>query len=342
MDKVRLGRTGLQVTRSGFGCIPIQRISMEESRYLVRKAYDQGINFFDTARRYRDSEEKVGHALAEVRKDLILATKTLARNEEELFSELETSLKKLKTDYIDIYQLHDPKNYPEGSAMEGVCEALLKAREKGMIRFMGLTSHRLDFAVKAAKGGFFDTVQFPLSTLSSAEDLCLIDVCREEDVGLMAMKALAGGLITSAASAFAFLRQFGNLVPLWGIQKEWELDEFISLEANPPALDEELRLIIEKDRKELAGMFCRGCGYCLPCPVDIPISTAARMWAFLRKAKYQRYLTEEWVEKMGRIEQCTACGQCHEQCPYGLDTPNLLKYMLKDYRAFYEEHIAEC
>ncbi len=338
MEKMRLGRTGLHVTRSGFGCIPIQRISMEDSRHLVRKAYDNGINFFDTARRYSDSEEKVGNALADVRKDVMLATKTLAPNGEELISELEISLKNLKTDYIDLYQLHDPKKYPEGSAMEGLCEVLLKAREKGMIRFMGITSHKLDFAVKAAKSGFFDTVQFPLSSLSSANDLSLVDICRENDVGLIAMKALAGGLITNAASAFAFLRQFDNVVPIWGIQNEWELDEFIALEANPPVLDEKLRRIIDKDRKELAGKFCRGCGYCLPCPVDIPISTAARMWAFLRKARHQRYLTDEWLKKMERIEQCTECGQCKEQCPYELDTPNLLKYMLKDYRKFYDAH----
>jgi uncharacterized protein len=338
MEKMRLGRTDLMVTRSGFGCIPIQRISMEDARHLVRKAYDGGINFFDTARRYSDSEEKVGNALADVRKDVILATKTLAQNGEKLISELEISLKNLKTDYIDLYQLHDPKKYPDDFAMEGVCEALLKAKEKGMIRFMGITSHRLDFAVKAAKTGFFDTVQFPLSSLSSEKDLSLIDVCRKNDAGLIAMKALAGGLITNAASAFAFLRQFDNVVPIWGIQNEWEIDEFLAFETNPPVLNGKLQRIIDKDRKELAGMFCRGCGYCLPCPADIPIATAARMWAFLRKAKYQRYLTDEWVEKMGRIEQCTECGQCKEQCPYELDTPNLLRYMLKDYREFYDAH----
>ncbi|MBI4634074.1 MAG: aldo/keto reductase [Deltaproteobacteria bacterium] len=338
MDTIRLGRTGLSVSRSGFGAIPIQRIGADEAKYLLRKAYDNGINFFDTARRYRDSEEKIGNALAHVRKNIVLATKTLAVDGKTLFAELEESLKKLKTDYIDIYQLHDPKKFPDISSPEGAYEAMLKAREKGMIRFLGLTSHKLDFAIRGATSGFFDTVQFPLSSLSSAEDLSLADVCRKEDVGLIAMKALAGGLITNAGSTFAFLHQFGNIAPIWGIQRESELDEFIFLEKNPPPLDEKLKRIIEQDRKELSGMFCRGCGYCLPCPADIPIPTAARMYAFLRKALYQRYLTDEWKEKMGRIEQCTECGQCKDQCPYELDTPNLLKHMLKDYRDFCETH----
>ena len=333
MEQLRLGRTNLAVSCSGFGALPLQRISQEEATLLLRKAYDRGINFFDTARRYRDSEAMIGTALAEVRQNVIFATKTIAGEGAALLSDLETSLRKLNTDYIDLYQLHDPRKY-SGPGMDSLCEALLKAREKGMIRFLGLTSHKLTIAVWAAQSGFFDTVQFPLSSLSSPQDLSLIDICRQEDVGLMAMKALAGGLLTNAASAFAFLRQFGNVVPLWGIQKEWELDEFIALEANPPALDENLKRVIAKDRQELAGSFCRGCGYCLPCPVDIPIPTAARMSSFLQKTKPDRWLAAEWREQMERIENCVECGQCIAQCPYELDTPNLLKEMLKVYRDF--------
>ncbi len=342
MEKVRLGRTNLAVSRSGFGGLPLQRISRAEATLLLRKAYDQGINLFDTARRYRDSEAMIGSALAEVRQNIILATKTTAVDEAALFSDLETSLQKLNTDYIDLYQLHDPKQYPAVSAIDGLCEALLKAREKGMIRFFGLTSHKLTIAVRAAESRFFDTVQFPLSSLSSSTDFTLIDICRQEDVGLLAMKPLAGGVLTNAASAFAFLRQFGNVVPLWGIQKEWELDEFITLEANPPSLDRELQQVIDKDRKELAGSFCRGCGYCLPCPVNIPIPTAARIASFLQKTKPERWFTAEWQAQMELIEECQECGQCMAQCPYELDTPNLLKEMLQVYRTFRRRHNIGC
>ncbi len=334
MEKARLGRTNLEVARSGFGALPLQRISQEKAVVLLRKAYERGINFFDTARRYRDSEEKIGSALAAVRPKIILATKTTARDGRTLMADLETSLQELRTDYIDVYQLHDPKQSFTDPVMSGLCEALIRAKEKGMIRYFGFTSHKLTMAVQAVQSGFFDTVQFPLSSLSSSTDLGLIEICRQEDVGLLAMKPLAGGLLTSAASAFAFLRQFRNVVPLWGIQEEWELDEFVSLEANPPALDEELRRIMEQDRVELAGSFCRGCGYCLPCPVDIPIPTAARLSLFLKKTKPDRWLSDGWKVQMERISQCLECGQCQAQCPYDLDTPQLLQEMLKVYRDF--------
>lgn len=338
MNKIRLGRTNLSVSRTAFGALPIQRISFDEAKHLLQKAYMNGINFFDTARGYSDSEEKMGHALSEVRKDIIIATKTGARDKSTLFQQLETSLRNLKTDYIDIYQLHNPEALSDPEDPDGLYQALLTARQKGYIRYIGITNHRLNVALQAAASGLYDTVQFPLNSLSSADDLKLIDECRKSDVGVIAMKAMSGGLITHAASAFAFLRQFENVVPIWGIQKDSELEEFLSLEANPPALDEEILRIIEKDRKELSGGFCRGCGYCMPCPAGIPISMAARMSLLLRRAPYQPFLSDEWKESMNRIETCMECGQCIRQCPYQLDTPKILKHMLADYREFYEQH----
>lgn len=338
MDQFRLGRTNLMVSRSGFGALPIQRITIQDAGRLLRKAYDRGINFFDTARAYTDSEEKIGAALAGVRERIIIATKTGAEDRKTFFEDLERSLSNLKTDYIDIYQLHNPKSLPDPDDSNGLYQALLEAKEKGMIRFIGITNHRLDLAITAADSGLYDTVQYPLSLLSSEKDLGLIDICEQKDIGLIAMKALSGGLIDNGKAAFAFLRQYQNVLPIWGVQKESELDEFLACEQNPPVLDDAMQGIINKFRAELSGDFCRGCGYCLPCPAEILIPMAARMALFLKRAVYQNYLTDEWRKKMELIEDCIDCGHCRNNCPYELDTPNLLKRNLLAYREFDAKH----
>ncbi|MBN1613520.1 MAG: aldo/keto reductase [Deltaproteobacteria bacterium] len=338
MRRIRLGRTDLAVGQSGFGAIPIQRIGFDEARHLLRKAFDEGVDFFDTARAYTDSEEKIGYALADVRKDIVIATKSMGKDKNTVMRDLETSLKNLKTDYIDVYQLHNPERMPDPDDPDSLYGALLEARAKGMIRFIGITNHRVGVALEAVASGAYDTVQFPLSSLSSVEDLKLIAKCRENDVGLIAMKALSGGLITNTASAFAFLRQYDNVVPIWGIQRETELDQFLGFEKDPPVLDEEMWQVIEKDRRELGGSFCRACGYCLPCPVGIYIPMAARMSLLLRRMPYGQFLDDNWRKQMLLIKECQDCGQCKERCPYQLDTPNLLREMLRDYEEFYETH----
>jgi predicted aldo/keto reductase-like oxidoreductase len=338
---IRLGRTDLQVSRSGFGAIPIQRIGIDQAKHLLLKAYRGGINFFDTARTYTDSEEKIGVALSDVREEIILATKSPAVDRDGVLQDLETSLEKLQTDYVDIYQLHNPKSLPDPDDPNGPYRATLEAKEQGKIRFIGFTNHRLDVALEAAASDLYDTIQFPLSSLSSDEDLQLIEECKKRDIGVIAMKALSGGLITNVPATFTFLRQYDNVVPIWGIERDADLDEFLSLEQNPPALNEEMWQAIERDRAELSGAFCRGCGYCLPCPVDIPINMAARLSYLLDRSVYQRFLTDEWKEKMERIADCTECGQCSDRCPYDLDTPSLLKSQLESYRAFYQEHAGE-
>ena len=338
MEKMRLGRTGLQVSRSGFGALPIQRISFDDAKTILRQAYEKGISFFDTARAYTDSEEKIGYALADVRKDIILATKSKAGDRKTLLKDLETSLRNLKTDHVDILQLHNPADLPDPDDPESAYAGLLEARQKGLIRFLGLTNHKIGNALQAAASGRGDTIQFPLNSLSAAADLKLIAACKAQDLGLIAMKGLSGGLITNAATTFAFLRQYDNVVPIWGIQKLHELDEFISFEQNPPILDEAMWKLIEKDRMELAGDFCRGCGYCLPCPAGIEIPTQARVSLFLGRAPVQPFLTDEFRAKMDRINDCIGCNHCKDNCPYELDTPNLLKRELKKYYDFYEAY----
>lgn len=335
METTRLGRTELEVTRTSFGVLPLQRTEMSEAAKILRHAYDSGINFYDTARGYTDSEEKIGYALSDVRDKIIIATKSGANTREGVLQHLEESLRNLRTDYVDILQLHNPVVLSDPSDPESSYAGLLEAREKGMIRFMGVTNHSRERAFEAVISDLYDTMQFPLCHISSQEDLGLIDLCKEHDTGLIAMKPLCGGLLTNARTAFGFLRQFENVVPIWGFQRMEELDDLLALDADPPVLDDALKAEIERDRCELASDFCRACGYCLPCPQGIPISMAARMSLLLRRMPYEQFLSDEWHDRMHLIETCTECGHCRAHCPYGLDTPDLLKRMLLDYDKFY-------
>jgi uncharacterized protein len=341
MEKTTLGRTGLQVTRCAFGALPIQRIALDEAVTLLRSALDAGINFYDTARSYSDSEEKLGNAFAQTRQQVILATKTPASTRADVLAHIETSLRNLRTDHIDILQLHNPKSVPDPNDPQSSYAGLLEARAKGMTRFIGITNHSIAVARQAVQSGLFDTVQFPLSYLSSDDDLALVEACRSANVGLIAMKALCGGLLTNVPAAFAFLRQYANVVPIWGMQRPSELAQFVALEASPPRLDRAMLESIATDRRELAGLFCRGCGYCLPCPQGIELPWVARMSQFLRRAPWQNFMSDEWRGKMLRVRQCEQCGACSSRCPYGIDTPALIRRALADYEAFYLEKMGK-
>ncbi|MDE6641646.1 MAG: aldo/keto reductase [Acetatifactor sp.] len=331
MAKVRLGRTEIMAEKNAFGALPIQRISGEAAVKLLRRAYAQGVNFYDTARWYTDSEEKLGEAFEGMRDKIYIATKTGAATAEEFWRDLHTSLTNLRTDYVDIYQFHNPAFCPKPGDGTGLYEAMLEAKEKGMIRHIGITNHRLNIAHEAVESGLYETLQFPFSYLASEKDIELAEQCKAADMGFIAMKALSGGLITNSAAAYAFLVQYKNVLPIWGIQREKELDEFLSYVENPPVLDEELSAVIARDREELLGDFCRGCGYCMPCPVGIEINNCARMSLLIRRAPSAAQLTPEMQEKMKRIEDCLHCGKCKSKCPYGLDTPGLLEKNYKDY-----------
>lgn len=331
MAKVTLGSTGITVEKNSFGALPIQRISRQEAVGLLQKAYEHGVTFFDTARWYTDSEEKLGEAFEGIRGKLYIATKTGAVNVEQFWKDLETSLHNLRTDYIDLYQFHNPVFCPKPGDGTGLYEAMLEAKGKGCIRHIGITNHRLNVAMEAVQSGLYETLQFPFCYLATEKDLELVRACGEANMGFIAMKALSGGLISNSAAAYAYLAQFDNVLPIWGIQRESELDEFLSYIENPPVMTEELQAVIDRDRQELLGEFCRGCGYCMPCPVGIEINNAARMSLMLRRAPSKAWLTGEWQEKMKLIEKCLHCGKCRGKCPYGLDTPALLEKNYKDY-----------
>lgn len=334
MQKVTLGKTGLTVGRNGFGALPIQRISKKEAVYLLQKAFYHGVNYFDTARWYTDSEEKLGEAFPYVRERLVISTKTGAQDAAGFWEDLDTSLKMLRTDYIDIYQFHNPAFCPKPEDGTGLYEAMVEARRQGKIRHIGITNHRLAVAKEAIASGLYETMQFPFSYLAGNKEMEIVDMCRETDMGFIAMKALAGGLIVNSALAYAYMAQFGHVAPIWGIQRESELDEFLSYHENPPALTDGMQEEIEKEREALAGDFCRGCGYCMPCPAGIEINNCARMGLLLRRAPKEGYLEEEWQRKMKKIEGCLHCGQCKGKCPYGLDTPALLEKNYEDYKTF--------
>lgn len=331
MDYVTLGRTEIKVCKNGFGALPIQRISFDSAKEILLHAYNNGINFFDTARFYTDSEEKIGYALSDIRDKIYIATKTAAQNADDFWKDLNTSLNNMKMDYIDIYQFHNPSFCPKPNDGTGLYEAMLEAKAQGKIRFIGLTNHRLAVAQEAIDSGLYDTIQFPFCYLATDKDIAIVENCKTNNLGFIAMKGLSGGLITNSAAAYAFMAQYDNVLPIWGVQRMSELNEFLSYNTNPPSVTGEIKELIDNDRKMLAGEFCRGCGYCMPCPVGIEINNCARMSLLLRRSPSELQLTPAVQAKMKKIENCLHCNQCKSKCPYGLDTPKLLEENYKDY-----------
>ena len=332
MKTVTLGSTGIVVNKTGFGGLPIQRIDDEAAEKLLWMAVNAGINYFDTGKTYSDSEVKLGRVLSKVREKVYIATKSPAKNAEDFWADLEQSLSRLQTDYIDVFQFHNPSFCPKPGDGTGLYESALEAKQQGKIRHIGISSHKLPIAREIVAAGLYEALQFPFCYLATEDDLEIVEACRKANIGFIAMKGMAGGVLHNAKTAFAYLDQFDHVVPVWGIQRECELQEFISYMNNPPAMDDEIKAIIEKDIKELSGDFCRGCGYCLPCPAEIPINQCARMSVLLRRGNTQAFLSPTWQEHMKKIENCIQCGACASRCPYGLNTPELLKRNYAEYQ----------
>ncbi|MDR2680971.1 MAG: aldo/keto reductase [Tannerella sp.] len=332
MENVILGKTGIAVNKNGFGALPIQRISEKEAIYLLHKAYAGGINLFDTARFYTDSEEKTGKAFRGIRDKVIITSKTMAQDAAGFRNDMETTLRMLQTDYLDIYQFHNPGFCPKPGDESGLYEAMTDAVKKGYVRHIGITNHRLSVAHEAIDSGLYETLQFPFCYLSGEKELELVRKCETNNMGFIAMKALSGGLITNSAAAYAFLAQYKNVLPIWGIQRLDELNEFLEYIVSPPSMNRRLTEYIEQERRALQGDFCRGCGYCMPCPVGIEINTCARMSLLLRRSPAALQLTGEVQEKMKKTEDCLRCNRCKEKCPYGLDIPALLQKNGEDYK----------
>ena len=332
MKQITLGKTGITVPQNAFGALPIQRVSKEMAVKLLRRAYEGGMRFFDTARAYSDSEEKVGAAFDGMRDKVFIATKTGAKTPEEFWNHLETSLRNLRTDYVDLYQFHCADQCYRPGDGTGMYECMLEAKRQGKIRHIGITAHKLYIAEEIVESGLYETLQYPFSYLSSEREKQLVENCKKADMGFIAMKALAGGLINRSEAAMAFISQYDQVLPIWGIQKEKELEEWLGCMEETPGMTEEIRAFIEKEQQELTGEFCRGCGYCMPCPAGIQINQCARMSLMLRRAPSAAWLTPEMQAEMRKIEGCLECGQFMKKCPYELNTPELLKKNYEDYK----------
>lgn len=329
MRTICLGKTGITVPQNAFGALPIQRVSEEEAVSLLRNAYEGGMRFFDTARAYSDSEVKVGKAFEGMRDKVYISSKTQATAKEKFWEDLETTLANLKTDYLDIYQLHcAARCYTEEDELY---RCLVDAKKQGKIRHIGITAHKIGVAEDIVRSGLYETLQFPFSYLASERDIDLVRSCVEADMGFIAMKGLSGGLLTNSKACMAFMSSY-DVLPIWGIQRQSELDEWLSYFTYDVTMTDEMKAVIDKDRKELLGEFCRGCGYCMPCTMDITINQCARMSQMIRRAPSQNWLTDYWQKEMLKIDSCVECGLCKTRCPYELDIPNLLRKNLKDYK----------
>ncbi len=357
MRQITIGKTGITAPQNGFGALPIQRVSKDEAVTILRAAYAGGMRYFDTARAYSDSEEKIGAAFGwtgeiaddgykrPAREDIFIATKTAAKTPDAFWQDLHTSLEKMKTPYIDVYQFHQMGQCYKPGDGTGMYEAMLEAKKQGLIHHIGGTAHKIGIAMEVAESGLYETVQFPFSYLAGKKELELVETCRKNGVGFIAMKGLAGGLINNSKAAMAFMSQFDNVMPIWGIQRMSELEEWLSYMDSTPQMDSEISAFIDKEQKELSGDFCRGCGYCMPCTVGIQINQCARMSLMLRRAPSDSWLSPHWQEEMNKIDNCVNCRLCASRCPYELDTPNLLRKNLADYRnvlagrASVQEHV---
>ena len=334
MRTITLGSTGITTPQNAFGALPVQRVGKDEAVRLLRRAFEGGMTYFDTARGYTDSEEKLGTAFGAtgLRDQLYIATKTMAKTPEQFREQLDTSLSLLQTDHVDLYQFHCADQVWRPGDGSGMYECMLEAKQAGKIAHIGITAHKIGVAFEAAESGLYETLQFPFSYLAGPREVELVNLCRERNVGFICMKGLSGGLITNSTAAMAFMTQFDNVLPIWGIQREKELAEFLSYMQSPPAMTDGMRALIDRDKAELSGDFCRGCGYCMPCPAGIEIFTCARMIQMIRRSPSANLLSEKSQAMMERITGCLHCNQCMRHCPYGLHIPELLEKNLADYR----------
>ena len=328
MEKLRFGRTELMVSKVALGGIPIMRISKTEATRLIHEIIDLGINFFDTANGYADSEEKFGEGIKEMkREDIIIATKSMADDKKTFNEHLDLSLKRLGVDYIDIYQLHNVTSkarwdavYAPGGAMEGLEEAV----KAGKVRFPGISVHNIAMAMEHMKTGRFDVVQLPFNYIDHAAANEAIPLAKKLDMGFLVMKPMGGGTFDNAGLAFRFLMSYNGILPIPGIEKIEEIREIISVVEKNEPLSEEDKKEIEKQRIEFGSSWCHRCDYCLPCPQGVHISMILWIKSFFKRMTVQRArsFTGPSVEK---ARTCLKCGSCVSRCPYDLDIPSLLK-----------------
>jgi len=311
----------------GFGGIPIQRLSFDEAERVLVRAVEKGMNFFDTARGYTDSERKMGRALKPHRDNIYLVSKAMSRDFRGMTLELETSLRNLQTETIDLYQLHSvgsEKILERITGDRGALEALVKAREAGKIRWIGITGHSRPVLLKAVRTGLFDTVQFPFNPIETEWEDEVIPAAKEKGVGIIGMKPVAGGAIKNVSASIRFTLTRGVDVSIPGMDSIEQVDENALAGETPGKITETELDRLEEEKKVWEGEFCRRCGYCMPCPEGLNIP-----FLLLIEAYYRRYGLKDWaLSRLKKLEKnyddCTACGQCLERCPYDLPIPELM------------------
>jgi predicted aldo/keto reductase-like oxidoreductase len=334
-----LGKTGLEVSEVGFGGIPIIRLSLEEAVQVLRRAYDRGVTFYDTANVYLDSEEKIGRALDGLRPQVILATKSMKRDRAGVEGDIEQSLRLLRTDYLDLFQFHQVSQEADLQTLMGPAgglEGAVRAQAAGKIRHLGVTSHNLEMALKLVQTGLFSVIQFPFNFIEDGARKELHPLARSRDLGLLAMKPFGGGLLENAPLAFKFLRQFPDVIPLPGWDSVARVDEVVELYESENRVTPADLAAMEEYRTELGQQFCRRCEYCQPCEQGVMI-TPAMLYGILAHRMGPAKAAGFAAKAMESVRNCLECGECAERCPYGLPIPA----MLQEHLALYEKHRAE-
>ena len=333
MEYRTLGKTNLTISRLGFGGIPIQRIDAEGTRTLMHQLKDAGVNYIDTARGYTVSEEYLGYALEGIREDFVLATKSMARTKEAMEADIATSLKNLRTDYIDLYQVHNPTpdQLKQVVAPGGALEALLEATAAGKVGHLGVTAHSLDTFKMALEMDWVETIMFPYNIVES-QGQELIHACAEKNIGFVCMKPLAGGAIEDATLALRYICANPDVtVVIPGMADPKELEQNIAAVADTAPITEEEQKKFQAVRDDLGTQFCRRCNYCQPCTAGISISNVFLFQGYLRRYGLGDWAKNRYSALEKKASDCVDCGLCETRCPYNLPIREMLKAAAKDF-----------
>ncbi|MCL5075786.1 MAG: aldo/keto reductase [Chloroflexi bacterium] len=340
MRYTRLGRTGLDVSVIGFGGIPIQRLGLAEAKQVLTSAVNMGINYFDTARAYTDSEEKIGSALQDRRSQVYLATKTLARTKAEAARDIAESLRRLRTNYIDVYQLHNVDNetiYAQVMGPGGALEALEEAKSAGKVGHIGMSTHSHRMALVGLRSGEFETLMVALNFVETEVEQEVIPLAHELDIAVIGMKPLGGGALTKPKLALKYVLVRGVTLTIPGMMSVAEVEENASVGNLNPHLTLEEEAEIEQELRLVGRNFCRACDYCQPCPQGIPISEVLKSTLVVKRFG-PRWLEGGRFQRLASaVESCLECGDCESRCPYHLAIPTLLQEKLKELCAAYAE-----
>ncbi len=328
-----LGKTGLRVSRIGFGGIPIQRIDAEGTRTLMQALVEKGVNYIDTARGYTVSEEYLGYGLEGIRQHFVLATKSMSRDKASMARDIETSLTNLRTDYIDLYQIHNPKLEELDTVFSenGAIQALREAKAAGKIGHIGITAHSTAVFEKALAYEEIETVMFPYNIVERQGE-ALIARCREKNVGFICMKPLAGGAIEDGRLALRYILANDNVtVAIPGMAEVKELEQNLAAAEDTSPLTEEEKAAFEKVRAELGQNFCRRCNYCAPCTAGINIPSVFLFQGYLRRYGLARWARERYATLPVKASACVECGACETRCPYQLPIRQMMAEAAKDF-----------